>query len=117
VLAFKQARARAFTELGDSNSRFMQLSGIQVHAQTAVAPELTRTAGRQQLLATPGSSRPILAVHCYHGFGANLYSYTRVQQALASATGGMVTTHDMPGFGLTERCVCGVWEEVCPAIP
>ncbi len=45
-----------------------------------------------------------LAAHCFHGFGANLYSYAGVQSALAKALGGVATSHDMPGFGLTQRC-------------
>lgn len=43
------------------------------------------------------------AVHCYHGFGANLGSYKRVQENLAAVLRGVVTAHDMPGFGLTQR--------------
>ncbi|GIL51728.1 hypothetical protein Vafri_7657 [Volvox africanus] len=43
------------------------------------------------------------AVHCYHGFGANLGSYKRVQEQMAEVLRGVVTAHDMPGFGLTQR--------------
>ncbi|GIM17480.1 hypothetical protein Vretimale_20030 [Volvox reticuliferus] len=43
------------------------------------------------------------AVHCYHGFGANLGSYKRVQEQMAAVLRGVVTAHDMPGFGLTQR--------------
>ncbi|EFJ48521.1 hypothetical protein VOLCADRAFT_90829 [Volvox carteri f. nagariensis] len=45
----------------------------------------------------------VTAVHCYHGFGANLGSYKRVQEEMAAALRGVVTAHDMPGFGLTQR--------------
>ena len=43
--------------------------------------------------------------NCSAGFGANLHSYKKVQQPLADALGdgALVTSHDMPGFGLTER--------------
>ncbi|KAG2437581.1 hypothetical protein HYH02_011221 [Chlamydomonas schloesseri] len=50
-----------------------------------------------------GSDGSLPAVHCYHGFGANLGSYKRVQGLMAQALGGVVTAHDMPGFGLTQR--------------
>lgn len=43
------------------------------------------------------------AIALYHGFGANLWSWMRVQQQLADETGATVLAHDMPGFGLTER--------------
>lgn len=47
----------------------------------------------------------IPVLHCYHGFGANLFSYKPVVQRLAAAVGGVVSAHDCPGFGLTERYV------------
>lgn len=34
----------------------------------------------------------------------NLYSFEPVQALLANTLRGVVTSHDMPGFGLTERC-------------
>ncbi|CAG9460715.1 unnamed protein product [Pedinophyceae sp. YPF-701] len=42
-------------------------------------------------------------VHCLHGFGASAGSWALCQQGLADALGAVVTAHDMPGFGLTER--------------
>jgi hypothetical protein len=62
-------------------------------------------------LARPALTEPdaraappdLLAVHCYHGFGANLESFGAVQQRLADSLGGLVSAHDMPGFGLSER--------------
>ncbi|KAG2429307.1 hypothetical protein HXX76_011075 [Chlamydomonas incerta] len=50
-----------------------------------------------------GGDGSLAAVHCYHGFGANLGSYKRVQGLMAEALRGVVTAHDMPGFGLTQR--------------
>lgn len=49
----------------------------------------------------------VCALHCFHGFGANTWSWSRVQQLLADRLAGVVTAHDMPGFGLTQRCA--VW--------
>lgn len=50
---------------------------------------------------------PSAALHCYHGFGSNTWSWSLVQQELADKLGALVTAHDMPGFGLTERWVPG----------
>jgi pimeloyl-ACP methyl ester carboxylesterase len=50
------------------------------------------------------ASQPSAALHCYHGFGSNTWSWSLVQQTLADRLNALVTAHDMPGFGLTERC-------------
>ncbi len=60
--------------------------------------------------STRGNVRAALEKCCCRaatGFGANLHSYKKVQQPLAEALGdgALVTSHDMPGFGLTERWV------------
>ncbi|KAJ9508121.1 hypothetical protein QJQ45_021459, partial [Haematococcus lacustris] len=52
----------------------------------------------------PGTPTEVLvAMHCYHGFGANLFSWAAVQPLLAASLGGIVSAHDAPGFGLTQR--------------
>ena len=48
-------------------------------------------------------SRLPCAIHCYHGFGANTFSWSFVEQQLAEDCQAQVTSHDMPGFGLTQR--------------
>jgi pimeloyl-ACP methyl ester carboxylesterase len=54
---------------------------------------------------TPASAspQPASALHCFHGFGSNTWSWSLVQQNLADRLNALVTAHDMPGFGLTER--------------
>lgn len=71
-------------ELGDRDSKFTDLDGVSVHYKTH----------------SPASPRA--AVHCYHGFGANTGSWDPIQARLSSM-GALVTSHDMPGFGLTGR--------------
>jgi len=60
--------------------------------------------------APTAASTPSAALHCYHGFGSNTWSWSLVQQQMADRLNALVTAHDMPGFGLTERWVmgCGV---------
>lgn len=67
------------------------------------SPTATAAAAEAASLACSHAAGIITAAHCYHGFGANVGSYVLVQEQLAQRLGGVVTAHDMPGFGLTER--------------
>lgn len=66
-------------------------------------PTVPQQTYQQQQQGEEEGAIPVL--HCYHGFGANLFSYEPVMQRLAAAVGGVVSAHDCPGFGLTERYV------------
>ena len=74
-------------ELKDHDSVFRELQGTAVHYKLA-----------QGL----NPAHPT-AVHCYHGFGANTFSWSYVYKALSEQLHAQVTKHDMPGFGLTQR--------------
>lgn len=76
-------------DLADADSRFREACGITAHYK-CFSPKAYAQEAK-------------CAIACYHGFGANLWSWERVQQQLADAVGGVVSAHDMPGFGLTER--------------
>lgn len=116
----RQYRAvqRTERELAAADSRFFALDGIQLHYKrcTPAAPRVPPGSGDKGSddkgnggggggVASPGvqSSPPAAVVHCLHGFGASLYSWSFVQQELANALRAVVTAHDMPGFGLTQR--------------
>lgn len=73
-------------ELGDRDSKFADIEGVTVHYKVH-AP----------------SAVPRAALHCYHGFGANTGSWAPVQAKMSHELDALVTSHDMPGFGLTER--------------
>ena len=49
------------------------------------------------------STRCAVAIALYHGFGANLWSWKDAGRPLALRLNALVTSHDMPGFGLTQR--------------
>lgn len=98
-----QAHQRPVSELGDNDSLFPRLDGILVHEKAKVASSVR--AGARGVLETGAADAGVNAVHCFHGFGANLYSWNKIQQKLADRIAGVVTAHDMPGFGLTERWV------------
>ena len=53
--------------------------------------------------APPKGEMPAVALHCFHGFGANTSSWSTVHHVLSRRLGALVTLNDMPGFGLTER--------------
>jgi pimeloyl-ACP methyl ester carboxylesterase len=75
-------------DLADPKSCFRHISGMEVHYKVAAH------ASRQDEV-------PALAL--YHGFGANTFSWSFVDGQLAERLQGVVVTHDMPGFGLTQR--------------
>ncbi len=68
-------------ELGDAESRFIRVDGIQVHYKIS------------------GSGEPVYML--LHGFAACLFSWRQVMPQLAKQ--GTVIAFDRPGFGLTER--------------
>ncbi len=84
-----QARAKLFSELGDWDSRFPRVGQIQVHAKAHASEDLVHrlqgllsqptTTATQQSAQTGSAPLDVIAMHCYHGFGANLYSYSLVQ--------------------------------------
>ncbi|KAF5841299.1 Alpha/Beta hydrolase protein [Dunaliella salina] len=113
-----QAKGRLVTDLGDFDSRFPLLEGLRVHAksclaqaflpmepQRSVQPETEQRniSSSSSSNSSSSASAKLLALHCYHGFGANLYSWAPCQKLMADTLQGLVTSHDMPGFGLTER--------------
>ena len=86
-------------------SHFLPLTPVpntppfQVHYTKAIP------CGSSSAPLAPLSSRFASAprVHLWHWFGANLSSWLRVQQILADRLGALVSAHDTPGLGLTER--------------
>ena len=64
------------TELADSHSRFRTVEGVKVHYRVEYPPP-----------STSARASNIAAVHCYHGFGANTFSwsFTQVRVCLAQS--------------------------------
>jgi pimeloyl-ACP methyl ester carboxylesterase len=84
-------------DLGDPDSRFKEVGGITVHYKQC-APGASSAVN-----CAVGQVASDVAVALYHGFGANLWMWRKVQQQISDALGSKVLCHDMPGFGLTER--------------
>jgi hypothetical protein len=100
----QQSKERLERELGDPDSIFSRLDNILVHikAKDGTSTANSSTSSTNSTSSTSSRGRP-LGVHCYHGFGSNTWSWSRCQGQLAQQLGALVTAHDMPGFGLTER--------------
>lgn len=82
-----QKRLVSVEDLGDPDSNFPVIDGLKVHAK-AFGPKHAAVKAR---------------LHCFHGFGANVESWEAVQKRIADQTSTCVSSHDKPGFGLTER--------------
>ena len=77
-------------QLADEESRFVEVSGLEVHVKDAGAR---------------GSDGPAFVL--FHGFGASVYTWHEVLDPLAEE--GFAVAFDRPGFGLTERPESGSW--------
>ena len=78
--------------LTDPDSRFLAVSGLQVHYKLA------------------GEGEPTLVL--LHGLGASVFSWREVMAPLARL--GTVIAFDRPGFGLTSRPMPGEWKGESP---
>ena len=83
------------TALADSDSRFIQINGINVHYKQM------------------GSGEPVIIL--LHGFGASVFSWREVMTPLANY--GTVIAFDRPAFGLTQRPMPGEWQGQNPYSP
>lgn len=80
------------TALGDADSQFLDIDGLQVHAKMA------------------GEGQPVMVL--LHGFGASTFSWREVIDPLGEL--GTVVAYDRPGFGLTERPPRSAWGDTSP---
>jgi pimeloyl-ACP methyl ester carboxylesterase len=74
-------------ELADADSRFIEVSGLDVHTKMT------------------GAGEPTFLL--LHGFGASTFSWREVMEPLGDM--GTVIAYDRPAFGLTERPL--TWDE------
>ncbi len=84
--------ALSVEQLIDEDSRFIKVNGVDVHYKIF------------------GQGQPVMIL--LHGFGASLFSWREVTQALAAH--GTVIAYDRPAFGFTERPLPGEWQGISP---
>lgn len=73
-------------DLADNDSKYCTIDGISIHYKVA-----------------QGSRNSLRGIHMYHGFASNLTNWSDVQNKMAQRLDAVVTSHDMPGFGLSAR--------------
>eukprot|EP00803_Ostreobium_quekettii_P002667 evm.model.scf_1497.2 EVM.evm.TU.scf_1497.2 scf_1497:19028-24291(-) len=83
---FCQRNERDADELADRDSLFCTIAGIRIHHKVE---------GWQ--------GRTARTMHLYHGFGTSLWTWEDVQAKLARQCRAVVSAHDMPGFGISDR--------------
>jgi pimeloyl-ACP methyl ester carboxylesterase len=69
----------------------------------AVEPLGTKIHCRVDCPKHADGQRIAYAIHCLHGFGSHSFSYSFVQKALSRSLNALVSSHDLCGFGLSER--------------
>lgn len=87
--------------LADPDSSFCDISGVSFHHKVYSAAHHEE---QQDPASGSGSGSGVgVPVVLLHGFGASLFSWSRVMRPLARAAGAKVLAFDRPAFGLTSR--------------
>lgn len=85
--------------LADTDSSFYEINGVRVHHKVCAHDD----SGDQSSSSTVARSQIRLPVVLLHGFGASVFSWSRVMRPLARIVGAKVLAFDRPAFGLTSR--------------
>ncbi|CAL5097631.1 unnamed protein product [Urochloa decumbens] len=91
--------------LADPDSSFYEINGVRLHHKVC-SHEDEDSSSDQSSDATVSAatrSRIGLPVLLLHGFGASVFSWSRVMGPLARIAGAKVLAFDRPAFGLTSR--------------
>ncbi|KAG5233071.1 2-hydroxy-6-oxononadienedioate/2-hydroxy-6-oxononatrienedioate [Salix suchowensis] len=99
--------------LADADSCFCEFRGVQIHHKIYDAESQSNNAELQSnnssqshtisRVAHNSSWKLGLPMILLHGFGASVYSWSRVMKPLTEVTGSKVLAFDRPAFGLTSR--------------
>ncbi|KAF9670492.1 hypothetical protein SADUNF_Sadunf13G0074700 [Salix dunnii] len=92
--------------LADEDSCFCEFRGVQIHHKVYDAESQSNNSSQSHTIsqvAHSSSWKLGLPVILLHGFGASVYSWSRVMKPLAEITGSKVLAFDRPAFGLTSR--------------
>ncbi|CAM0950446.1 unnamed protein product [Alopecurus aequalis] len=85
--------------LADPDSSFYEINGVRVHHKVCAHHD----SGEQSSDTAIARTQIGLPVVLLHGFGASLFSWSRVMRPLARIAGAKVLAFDRPAFGLTSR--------------
>src|SRR4051812_6083514 len=85
--------------LADPDSSFYEINGVRVHHKVCAHDDHS-SSGSSTVVTTHQIGLPIVLLH---GFGASVFSWSRVMRPLARIVGAKVLAFDRPAFGLTSR--------------
>jgi pimeloyl-ACP methyl ester carboxylesterase len=86
--------------LADPDSSFCEISGVRVHHKVCAHDDDDGDEASGSAVARTKIGLPIVLLH---GFGASVFSWSRVMRPLARIAGANVLAFDRPAFGLTAR--------------
>ncbi|XP_062180775.1 uncharacterized protein LOC133885136 isoform X2 [Phragmites australis] len=93
--------------LADPDSSFYEINGVRVHHKVCSHEDEDSDSPFDQSLdataADDGRKQIGLPIVLLHGFGASVFSWSRVMRPLARIAGSKVLAFDRPAFGLTSR--------------
>ncbi|XP_047047948.1 dihydrolipoyllysine-residue acetyltransferase component of acetoin cleaving system-like [Lolium rigidum] len=85
--------------LADPDSCFYEINGVRVHHKVCAHDN----DGDQSPGSSVARTKIGLPIVLLHGFGASVFSWSRVMRPLARIAGAKVLAFDRPAFGLTSR--------------
>ncbi|WVZ97124.1 hypothetical protein U9M48_042680 [Paspalum notatum var. saurae] len=91
--------------LADPDSSFYEINGVRLHHKVC-SPEDKDKSSDQSLdntVSDAGQSLIGLPILLLHGFGASVFSWSRVMRPLSRIARAKVLAFDRPAFGLTSR--------------
>lgn len=92
------------TVLADPDSCFCEFRGVRIHHKIYDAESEGANESLEKSQSVSHSVKKIgFPMILLHGFGASVYSWSRVMKALAEVVGSKVVAFDRPAFGLTSR--------------
>ncbi|KAK2637267.1 hypothetical protein Ddye_032059 [Dipteronia dyeriana] len=91
--------------LADADSCFCEFKGVHIHHKVYDAESKPNNSLQNQALTQlPQQIKKIgFPMILLHGFGASVFSWSRVMEPLGEVTGSKVLAFDRPAFGLTSR--------------
>ncbi|OEL35890.1 hypothetical protein BAE44_0003088 [Dichanthelium oligosanthes] len=94
--------------LADPDSSFYEINGVRLHHKVCSHEDEDSSSDQSSdtTVSADGQSRIGLPMLLLHGFGASVFSWSRVMRPLARIAGTKVLAFDRPAFGLTSRVNC-----------
>ncbi|XP_058007925.1 uncharacterized protein LOC110657634 isoform X2 [Hevea brasiliensis] len=86
--------------LADPDSCFCEFEGVHIHHKVYTAESQMNALSQLPYSTSHKIGLPIILLH---GFGASVFSWSRVMKRLAEVTASKVLAFDRPAFGLTSR--------------